>query len=77
MVKAQLAIVGLYALASLLIWTAFYAWHWWATYGQYISLLWVIFSSAVAAFIIFHASVYVFQIVDKWYFMRKAKKRSR
>jgi hypothetical protein len=33
MVKAELATVGLYVLASLLVWTAFYAWSWWTTGG--------------------------------------------
>ncbi len=74
MAKAQLAIVGLYALSSLLIWTSFYTWNWWTTGGQVFNLLWVIFSNSTAAFIIFHASVYVFQIVDKWYFVYKTKK---
>ncbi len=74
MVKVQLAIVGLYALGSLLIWTSFYNWHWWTTWGQYIHLFWVILSSVLAAAAIFQASVLVLQIVDKWYFMHKAKR---
>jgi len=74
MVKVQLAIVGLYAIGSLLIFTAFYNWHWWKTWGQNIHLFWVILSSVLAAVVIFQASVLVLQIVDKWYFMHKAKR---
>jgi hypothetical protein len=77
MVKVQLAIVGLYALASLLILTSFYNWHWWKTWGQNIHLFWVILSSVLAAVAIFQASVLVLQIVDKWYFMHKAKRSAR
>ncbi len=74
MVKVQLAIVGLYAAGSLLIWTAFYNWHWWTIWGQYIHLFWVILSSVMAVVVIFQASVFVLQIVDKWYFLHKAKR---
>jgi len=77
MVKVQLAIVGLYALASLLILTSFYNWHWWTTWEQYIHLFWVILSSVMAVVVIFQASVLVLQIVDKWYFMHKAKRSAR
>jgi hypothetical protein len=77
MVKVQLAIVGLYALAALLILTAVYNWHWWTTWGQNIHLFWVILSSVLAAVVIFQASVLVLQIVDKWYFMHKAKRSPR
>jgi len=74
MVKVQLAIVGLYALGSLLIFASFCNWHWWTTWGQNIHLFWVILSSFLAAVVIFQASVLVLQIVDKWYFMHKAKR---
>jgi len=37
-------------------------------------LFWVILSSFLAAVVIFQASVLVLQIVDKWYFMHKAKR---
>jgi len=74
MVKVQLAIVGLYALGSLLIWTSLCNWHWWITWGQSIHLFWVILSSVLAAVAIFQASVFVLQIVDKWYFTHKAKR---
>jgi uncharacterized membrane protein len=75
MVKVQLAIVGLYAIGSLLTLTAFYNWHWWIIWGQYVHLFWVILSSVLAAVAIFQASVFVFQIVDKWYFLHKAKQK--
>jgi hypothetical protein len=74
MVKVQLAIVGLYALGSLLIFASFYNWHWWTTWGQSSHLFWVILSSVLAVIVIFQASVFVLQIVDKWYFMHKAKR---
>jgi uncharacterized membrane protein len=77
MVKVQLAIVGLYALGSLLIFASFYNWRWWTMWGQYIHLFWVILSSVLAAVVIFQASVLVLQIVDKWYFMHKAKRSAR
>jgi hypothetical protein len=77
MVKVQLAIVGLYALGSLLILASFYNWHWWITWGQYIHLFWVILSSVLAVVVIFQASVFVLQIVDKWHFMHKAKRNAR
>ena len=77
MVKVQLAIVGLYALGSLLIFASFYNWHWWTKWGQSIHLFWVILSSVLAAIAIFQASVFVLQIVDKWYFMHEAKRSER
>jgi hypothetical protein len=46
-------------------------------WGQYIHLFWVILSSVLAAVVIFQASVFVLQIVDKWYFMHKAKRSAR
>jgi uncharacterized membrane protein len=75
MVKAQLAIVGLYAAGSLLILTAFYNWRWWIMWGQHIHLFWVILSSVLAAVIVLQASVFAFQILDKWYFLHKAKQK--
>jgi hypothetical protein len=77
MVKVQLAIVGLYALGSLLIFASLINWHWWTTWGQYIHLFWVILSSVLAVVVIFQASVLVLQIVEKWYFTRKAKRSAR
>ena len=77
MVKVQLAIVGLYSVGSLLILTAFYNWHWWTMWGQYIHLFWVLLSSVLAAIAIFQASVFVLQIVDKWYFLHKIKQKKR
>ena len=77
MVKAQLAIVGLYALGALLIWASVCNWQWWIMWGQHIHLFWVILSSFLAAIIVFQASVFVLQIVDKWYFMHKAKRSKR
>lgn len=77
MVKVQLAIVGLYSAGSLLIVTAFYNWYWWTMWGQYIHLFWVILSSVLAAIAIFQASVFVLQIVDKWYFLHKIKQKKR
>jgi hypothetical protein len=74
MVKAQLAIAGLYALASLLIFASFYNWHWWIMWGQYIHLFWVILSAVLAGVVVFQASVLLLQMVDKWYFMHKAKR---
>jgi hypothetical protein len=74
MVKVQLAIVGLYALGALLILASFCNWCWWIMWGQYIHLFWVILSSVLAGIVIFQASVLVLQIVDKWYFMHKAKR---
>jgi hypothetical protein len=74
MVKAYLAIVGLYALGGLLVFASFYNWHCWLSWGQYVHLFWVILSSVLAAIAIFQASVFVLQIVDKWYFMHKAKR---
>ena len=65
--KVQLAIVGLYALGGLLIFASFYNWHCWLSWGQYVHLFWVILSSVLAAIAIFQASVFVLQIVDKWY----------
>jgi hypothetical protein len=76
MVKAQLVIVGIYALGGLLIFASFYNWHCWIAWGQPIHLFWVILSSVLAAITIFQASVLVLQIVDKWYFMRKAKRNN-
>jgi hypothetical protein len=75
--KAYLAIVGLYVLGGLLVFTAFYNWHCWMAWGQYVHLFWVILSSVLAAIAIFQASVFVLQIVDKWYFMHKAKRSMR
>jgi hypothetical protein len=74
MVKAYLAIVGLYALGGLLVFASFYNWHCWLLWGQYVHLFWVILSSVLAAIAIFQASVFVLQIVDKWCFMHKAKR---
>jgi hypothetical protein len=42
--------------------------------GQNIHLFWVILSSVQVAIVIFQVSVFVLQIVDKWYFMHKAKR---
>jgi hypothetical protein len=75
MVKAQLAIVGIYALGALLIFASLYNWHWWTLWGQYIHLFWVILSSVLAATAIFQASILLLQIVDKWYFLNKAKRK--
>jgi hypothetical protein len=75
MVKVQLAITGLYAAGSLLILTAFYNWRWWIMWGQYIHLFWVILSSFLAAVTVLQASVFVFQMLDKWYFLHKAKQK--
>jgi hypothetical protein len=58
----------------LLIFASFYNWHCWMAWGQYVHLFWVILSSVLAAIAIFQASVFVLQIVDKWYFMHKAKR---
>jgi hypothetical protein len=77
MAKIQLAIVGIYALALLLIWTSFYNWHWWTLWGQHVHLFWVILSSVLSTVAFFQASVLVLQIVDKWYFMHKAKRDAR
>jgi hypothetical protein len=77
MVKVQFAIVGLYALGTLLILASFLNWQWWMMWGQYIHLFWVILSSVLAAVVILQASVFVLQIVDKWYFMHKAKRTTR
>ena len=74
MVKVQFAIVGLYALGTLLILASFLNWQWWIEWGQYIHLFWVILSSVLAAVVILQASIFVIQIVDKWYFMRKTKR---
>jgi hypothetical protein len=73
MAKAHLAIVGLYALGGSLIFASFYNWYCWIAWGQSIHLFWVILSSVLAGIAIFQASVIVLQIVDKWYFMHKAK----
>ena len=73
-VKVQLAIVGIYTLASLLIFASFYNWHWWIMWGEYIHLFWVVLSGVLATIAIFQASVLVLQIVDKWYFIYKAKR---
>lgn len=75
MVKVQIAIFGLYALAAFLIWVSFGNWYLWAKYGQYINLFWVILFSFTAAIAAFQASILVLQIVDSWNFMRKAKKK--
>lgn len=77
MVKVQLAIVGMYVLGALLVLAAFYNWHWWTMWGQYIHLFWVILSSVLAAVAILQASVLVLQIVDKWYFLHKARRKER
>ena len=76
MVKAQLAIVGIYGLGGLLIFASLYNWHCWIAWGQTIHLFWVILSSILAAIAFFQASVLVLQIVDKWYFMHKAKRNN-
>jgi hypothetical protein len=76
MVKAQLAIVGIYALGGLLIFASLYNWKCWIAWGQPIHLFWVILSSVLATIAIFQASVLALQIVDKWYFMRKAKRNN-
>lgn len=76
MAKVQLAIVGLYALGLLLIWVSFFNWHWWTLWGQYIHLFWVILSSVLSVVAFFQASVLFLQIVDKWYFMHKAKRNA-
>lgn len=74
MVKVKLAIVGIYALSALLIFASFYNWNWWITWGQYIHLFWVVLSGVLAMIAFFQASVLVLQIVDKWYFVYKAKR---
>jgi sterol desaturase/sphingolipid hydroxylase (fatty acid hydroxylase superfamily) len=76
MVKVQLAIAGIYALAALLIFASVYNWHWWILWGNYIHLFWVILSSVLAAVAIFQASILLLQLVDKWYFMHKAEESS-
>ena len=77
MVKVQLAIAGIYALAGLLIFASVYNWHWWVLWGQYIHLFWVILSSFLAVVAFFQASILLLQLVDKWYFVHKAKNSSR
>jgi hypothetical protein len=74
MVKVKLAIAGIYTLAGLLIFASFYNWHWWILWGQYIHLFWVVLSSILAVVSIFQASVLLLQLVDKWYFVHKAKR---
>lgn len=76
MARAHLAIVGLYALGGSLIFASFYNWHCWMAWRQPIHLFWVILSSVLAAIAIFQASVLVLQIVDKWYFVHKAKRKT-
>jgi hypothetical protein len=75
--KVQLAIVGLYAFGSLLIFASIINWHWWIMWGQNIHLFWAVTSGVLAAAAILQASVLVLQIVDKWYFIRKAERSSR
>ena len=77
MVKVKLAIAGMYALAGLLIFASFHNWHWWMLWGQYVHLFWVVLSSFLAVVAIFQASVLLLQIVDKWYFVHKAKRSAR
>ncbi|TRO51164.1 hypothetical protein E2P63_05155 [Candidatus Bathyarchaeota archaeon] len=75
--KVQLAIIGLYMFGSLLIFASIINWYWWIMWGQNIHLFWVIISGVLAAVVILQASVLVLQIVDKWYFIRKAERSSR
>jgi hypothetical protein len=75
--KVKLAIVGLYAFGSLLIFASITNWHWWIMWGQNIHMFWVIISGVLAAAVILQASVLVLQIVDKWYFIRKTERNSR
>ena len=77
MVKVKLAIVGIYALSSLLFFASFYNWNWWIIWGQYIHLFWVMLSGVLAIIAFFQASVLVLQIVDKWYFVHKAERSAR